>query len=91
VLRVPGNAGMRETEKAARGSISARLVKILAPAAGKLGNKTGAHSKFVHCIYREMLMVKIPVNDQSIHVGFTGQPCKRAHTGGRVESYIAVQ
>jgi hypothetical protein len=52
VLRVPGNAGMRETEKAARGSISARLVKILAPAAGKLGNKIGAHPKFTAPIGR---------------------------------------
>jgi hypothetical protein len=37
------------------------------------------------------LMVKISENDQSIHVGFTGQPCKAADTGDGVESYIAMQ
>jgi hypothetical protein len=90
VLRVPGNAGMRETEKATRGSISARLVKILAPPPANWATKPAPHSKFAPHL-SDMLMVKISVNDQSIHAGFTGQPCKAAHTGGCVESYIAVQ
>jgi hypothetical protein len=58
VLRVPGNAGMRETEKATRGSISARLVKILTPA--NWATKPAPHSKFVHRIYRTCSWLRFP-------------------------------